>query len=661
MTAQPAPPVPPERLAADTIRALAMDAVQRAASGHPGMPMGMADLAVVLWTRHLTADPDAPLWPDRDRFVLSNGHGSMLLYAVLRLCGYPISMDDLRNFRQWGSPAAGHPEYDPHLGVETTTGPLGQGFGTAVGMAVAEAHLNAVFGDGLVDHRTWAFVSDGDLMEGVSYETASLAGHLGLGKLNFVYDDNRISIDGSTDLAFSEQVEQRFAAAGWHTTRADGHDHASIDAALGEAAAEAERPSLVVARTHIAYGAPAKQDTAGAHGSPLGDGEIAGWREAVGWPDEDFHIPDGVREFFRRGMERGRAARAAWEGRFTEAMRDPEAARLWDAYHRPQPVKLPRPDLETGTLLATRTALGRLFGETARQLPGFVGGAADLAASTKTAIADGGSFSRRERRGRNLHFGVREHGMGAVVNGINLHGGLRGYGATFLVFSDYMRPAVRLSALADIPSLWVFTHDSVFLGEDGPTHQPIEHLASLRAMPNLLVFRPADARETAEAWEAALNGRRPAAILGTRQDVPVLPRPAEGPGAERGGYVLAETGSGPPRATVISTGSEAAPALQAAQSLAGEFALRVVSMPCMELFLAQPSDYRRETLGEGPTAVVEAGASFGWERFAGPDGLIIGVDRFGASAPAERIAEELGLTAPAVAARLREWLWEREA
>ena len=649
---------PTEKLAANAIRALAMDAVQRADSGHPGMPMGMADLAVVLWTRHLLADPDFPLWPDRDRFVLSNGHGSMLLYAVLHLCGYPVTMDDLRNFRQWGSPAAGHPEHDPQLGIETTTGPLGQGFGTAVGMAVAEARLNAVFGDDLVNHRTWAFVSDGDLMEGVSYETASLAGHLGLGKLNFIYDDNRISIDGSTDLTFSEDVAGRFAAAGWHTAQADGHDHAAIDAALGEAAAEAERPSLVIARTHIAYGAPAKQDTAGAHGSPLGPGEIAGWRAASGWPDADFHVPDGTREFFGRGMRRGREARAAWEERFRGAMRDPDTARLWDSYHRPGPVKLARPDSEQAE--ATRTSLGRLFGETAQQLPGFVGGAADLAASTKTVIPDGGSFTRRERRGRNIHFGVREHGMGAVVNGINLHGGLRGYGSTFLVFSDYMRPAIRLSALADIPSLWVFTHDSVFLGEDGPTHQPVEHLASLRAMPNLLVFRPADARETAEAWEAALNQSHPAVILGTRQDVPPLPRPAAEGGAGRGGYVLAETGSGAPQATVIATGSEVAPALGAARSLAGEFALRVVSMPCAELFLAEPEDYRRETLGEGgPAAVVEAGASFGWERFAGPDGLIIGVDRFGASAPAERIAEELGLTAPAVAARLRAWLRER--
>ena len=653
-------PPPPEQTAARTIRALAMDAVQRAGSGHPGMPMGMADLAVVLWTRHLLADPAAPQWPDRDRFVLSNGHGSMLLYAVLHLCGYPVTMDDLRNFRQWGSPTAGHPEYEPQLGMETTTGPLGQGFGTAVGMAVAEAHLNGVFGDDLVNHRTWAFVSDGDLMEGVSYETASLAGHLGLGKLNFVYDDNRISIDGSTDLAFTEQVDERFAAAGWHTARVDGHDHAAIDQALREAAEEAERPSLVIARTRIAYGAPTKQDTAASHGSPLGEEEIAGWREAVGWPDEDFHVPDGVRGHMERGMERGRAARAAWEERFRAAMEDPDAARLWESYFQPPPVSVSRPDSPEGEMTATRSALGKLLAETAGRLPGLVGGAADLAASTKTVIPGGGSFSRRERRGRNIHFGIREHGMGAVVNGINLHGGLRAFGSTFLVFSDYMRPAVRLSALMDIPSLWLFTHDSVFLGEDGPTHQPIEHLASLRAMPNLRVFRPADAGEAAETWEVALNQSHPAVFLGARQNTPALPRPQGGGGAARGGYALAETGSGPPRAVVIATGSETAPALEAARMLAGEFPLRVVSMPCAELFLEQPYEYQRETLGEGlPAAVVEAGASFGWERFAGPDGLIIGVDRFGASAPAQRIAEELGLTAPAIAVRLRTWLGAR--
>ena len=430
-------------------------------------------------------------------------------------------------------------------------------------MAVAEAHLNGVFGDDLVDHRTWAFVSDGDLMEGVSYETASLAGHLGLGKLNFVYDDNRISIDGSTDLAFTEQVDKRFAAAGWRTARVDGHDHAAIDQALREAAEEAERPSLVIARTRIAYGAPTKQDTAASHGSPLGEAEIAGWREAVGWPDEDFHVPDGVRGHMERGMERGRAARAAWEERFSAAMEDPDAARLWESYFQPPPVSVSRPDSPEGEMTATRSALGKLLGETARRLPGLVGGAADLAASTKTVIPGGGSFSRRERRGRNIHFGIREHGMGAVVNGINLHGGLRGFGSTFLVFSDYMRPAVRLSALMDIPSLWLFTHDSVFLGEDGPTHQPIEHLASLRAMPNLRVFRPADAGEAAETWEVALNQSHPAVFLGARQNTPALPRPEGGGGAARGGYALAETGSGPPRAVVIATGSETAPALEA--------------------------------------------------------------------------------------------------
>ena len=650
------PPIDLDRhtRAAHTIRALAMDAVQRAGSGHPGMPMGMADLATVLWVRHLLVDPGDPRWPDRDRFVLSNGHGSMLLYAVLHLCGFPLSMEELKNFRQWGSHTAGHPEYEPDLGIEMTTGPLGQGFGTAVGMAVAEAHLSSVFGEDLVDHRTWAFVSDGDLMEGVSSEAASLAGHLGLGKLNYIYDDNRISIDGPTDLTFSEDAAARFEAVGWHTLRIDGHDPPAIDAALAEAAAEAERPSLIIARTNIGKGAPGKQDTPAAHGAPLGAEEIAGWRRAAGWPDEDFHVPEGVREFFGAGMERGRTARAAWAERFEAAAGEsPELAARWSAYHDPAPVRLAGPGFEAGAAVATRNAMGAVFDEIGEKVPGLIGGGADLVESTKTHLSAGGTFSRENRSGRNLCFGVREHAMGAVVNGMALHGGLRPYGSTFFVFSDYMRPAVRLSALMDIPSIWVFTHESVFLGEDGPTHQPIEHLAAMRAMPNMAVFRPADAGEMVEAWETVLNQRRPAIILGTRQGVPVLDRTGREGGAARGGYGLREGGG----AVLIATGSEVSTALAAADLLADSHSIRVVSMPCVELFMDQPEEYRREVLGAGlPTATLEAASTYGWDRFAGPDGLTIGIDRFGASAPAGRIAEELGFTGPAVAERLAAWL-----
>ena len=651
-----APPLDLERhrSAALTIAALAMDAVQRANSGHPGMPMGMADLGAVLWQRHLVVDPDRPEWPDRDRFVLSNGHGSMLLYALLHLCGFPVTMKDLVAFRQWGSPTAGHPEYEPHLGIEMTTGPLGQGFGTAVGMAIAEAHLRSVFGEGLVDHRTWAFVSDGDLMEGISSESASLAGHLGLGKLVYVYDDNRISIDGPTDLVFSENVAARFEAVGWHTVEIDGHDPPAIDAALREARLEMSRPSLLIARTHIGKGAPTKQDTPGAHGAPLGAEEIAGWRRAVGWPDRGFHVPEGVREFFAAGMDRGREARSSWDRRLEAAVDgDPEMGALWSAYHEPAPVELEGPGFEVGAGLATRRAMGAIFDEIGRKAPGLIGGSADLVGSTKTILSYGGSFSRENPSGRNLHFGVREHAMGTVVNGIALHGGLRPYGATFLVFSDYMRPAIRLSALMDIPSIWVFTHESVFLGEDGPTHQPIEHLASLRAMPNMAVFRPADAGEMVEAWQTVLNRPHPAIILGTRQGIPVLDRAGREGGVARGGYVLRDG----TEATIVATGSEVSTALEAAAILSDGHSIRVVSMPCVELFLEQPEEYRREVLGDGlPIATLEAASTFGWSAVAGPDGLTIGIDRFGASAPAVRIAEELGFTPAAVAQRLTPWL-----
>ncbi|MBN2112836.1 MAG: transketolase [Acidimicrobiia bacterium] len=647
-----------EQLAADTIRALSMDAVQQANSGHPGMPLGMADLGVVLWTRFLKVDPTDPTWPDRDRFVVSNGHGSMLLYSLLHLAGFPLSMDDLKNFRQWGSPTAGHPERHPALGIETTTGPLGQGLATAVGLAAAEAHLRAVFGPDLVDHRTYVFAGDGCLMEGISSEAASLAGHLGLGRLIVLYDDNRISIEGSTGLAFTEDVPARFAAFGWQTLAADGHDREAVAAALGEALADETRPTLLSCRTHIAYGAPTKQGSAEAHGSPLGEKEIAGAKQAMAWPVERcFEVDPEVYAFFGSVMARGTTARRAWEeSRDRRFSAEPEAAALWRQYWAPGRVEVgPVEGFEVGRSLATRAASGKVINALAPRLPGLVGGSADLAPSNNTLIAGSPDFQAATPEGRNFRFGVREHAMAAMVNGLNLHGGLRAYGATFLVFSDYLRPALRLAALMESPSIFVFTHDSVLLGEDGPTHQPVEHLASLRAIPNLWVVRPADAGETVEAWEVALNRTDgPTALILSRQNLPVLDRAGKEGGVQRGGYVLRDGTD----AVLIATGSEVSLALAAADLLAAEGrSLRVVSLPCWEAFFAQDDDYRRSVLGEGlPRASLEAGTTFGWERLTAVCGLNLGIDRFGASAPAGRLAAEFGLTPEAVTERLRHWL-----
>ncbi len=641
-----------EQLAVNTIKGLAMDAVQKANSGHPGMPMGMADLAVVLWSKFLVVDPGDPTWIDRDRFVLSNGHGSTLLYSLLHLAGFPLSLDDLKSFRQWGSKTPGHPERDPELGIELTTGPLGQGFGTAIGMAIAEEHLRARFGEALINHRTFGFVSDGDLMEGISAETASLAGHLGLGKLTYFYDDNDISIDGSTDITFTEDVAARFRAVGWHTVEIDGHDHAAIEEATRAALAVTEHPSLVIAHTHIAHGAPTMQDTSASHGSPLGADEIRATKEAMGWPaDESFYVPDEVYEFFEAAMGRGRNVHAAWKDRSGAALEaDAELAALWSKQFGSDPVVLESPGFEVGSSPATRASSGKLFDQIAEKVPGFIGGAADLVASTKTQISTSGSFSREDRAGRNIDFGIREHGMAAIVNGLAVHGGLRPYGSTFLVFSDYMRPSIRLSALMEAPSISVFTHDSIFLGEDGPTHQPVEHLAALRAIPNLWVIRPADATETIEAWEMALNRTAgPTALVLTRQGVPTLDRPTGG--AKLGGYVL-RSGSD---VVLVATGSEVALSLEASDLLAGSgVSARVVSLPCWEAFEEQEGAYRQEVLGiDLPVVSVEAGSTFGWGRYAD---MSIGIDTFGASAPDSALAEQFGFTAESVAARVREFL-----
>jgi transketolase len=639
-----------EQLAVNTIKGLAMDAVQKANSGHPGMPMGMADIAVTLWSRFIEVDPDDPAWPDRDRFVLSNGHGSMLLYSLLHLCGFPLTIDDLKSFRQWESHTAGHPEMDHGLGIETTTGPLGQGFATGVGMAVAETHLRARLGVEVVDHRVFGFVSDGDLMEGISSEAASLAGHFGLGRLVYLYDDNGISIDGSTDITFSEEVGRRFDALGWHTMKVSGHDREEVADALRAALAQEDKPSLIICRTHIAHGAPTLQDTATAHGQPLGPEEVRSVKEAMGFPvDTEFWVDESVYRFFGDAMNRGRTAHAEWKTRLDIAA--PEVRQLWDALHSRDAVTLDGPGFEPGEKLATRVSSGRLFPEIATKSPGFLGGAADLASSTRTVIEEGRLFSKDDPSARDIPFGVREHAMAAMVNGIGVHGGLRPYGATFFVFSDYMRPALRISALMKAPSIWVFTHDSVFLGEDGPTHQPIEHLASLRAMPGLLVIRPADANEVLQAWEVILNRHDgPVALILTRQGVPTLPAVPDG--VARGGYVVRDGND----LTLIATGSEVGPTLGAAELIAASgVEPRVVSLPCWELFFDQPPEYRDQVLGTAPRVSVEAASTFGWERLVG-DGLSIGIDRFGASAPDAVIAAELGFTAEAIAAKVIEHL-----
>lgn len=644
-----------QQLAVDTIKALAMDGVEAAQSGHPGMPMGMADIAVVLWARFLKVDPSQPSWPDRDRFVVSNGHGSMLLYALLHLSGFAMSLEDLRRFRRLDSPTPGHLERDTERGIEVTTGPLGQGFGMGVGLAIAEEHLRAVFGPELVDHRTYALVSDGDLMEGISSEAASLAGHLGLGKLCYVYDNNHITIEGSTQLAFSEDVGRRLQAVGWSTEEVDGHDRMAVEEAVQSCLLDQDRPSLIIAHTHIAHGAPTKQDSAEAHGNPLGAEEVAATKRAMGWPEHDkFLVPDAVREYFGQVAVRGGTARQAWEARRQAAFAtDPGLAQLWQGYWEPSVIKLKPLEHDASRPIATRRASGLALNQLAATVPNLLGGAADLAPSTNTLLRSSTSFSHHDRKGRNFHFGIREHGMGAAVNGMAVHGGLRPFGATFLVFSDYMRPSVRVSALMHAPSIWIYTHDSVFLGEDGPTHQPIEHLASLRAMPNLWVLRPADLGETAEAWEVILNrAGGPSCLVLSRQDVPVLERQAGG--VQRGGYVLADGDD----LVIIATGSEVWVALETARLLGDAgYSARVVSLPCWELFFEQDEDYRASVLGRDlPRVSLEAAATFGWERITGAGGLQIGIDRFGASAPWKEIAEALGFTPTAVSQRIRGWM-----
>ena len=655
-----------DELCVNTIRTLAIDAVQKANSGHPGMPMGMADAAYVLWTQFLRHNPHNPDWPDRDRFVLSAGHGSMLLYGLLHLTGYDLSLAELQRFRQWDSLTPGHPEYQLTPGVETTTGPLGQGFANAVGMAITEAFLAATFNrpeHEIVNHYTYAIVSDGDLMEGVSHEAASLAGHMKLGKIIFLYDDNHISIDGSTDLAFTEDRLKRFEAYHWHVQQVDGHDRAAVTASIKAAQAVKDQPSFIACRTHIAYGSPNKVDTAEAHGTPLGADEVRLTKQAYGWaPDKQFYIPDEALAHFRQAVERGKTWERAWRERLAaykqaypeeaQAFQRALSGELPDGWEEALPVFKPDPKG-----IATRAASGQVLNAIAPVLPNLIGGSADLAGSNNTHLKNQPVFANDSFAGRNFHFGVREHGMTAILNGMALHGGVIPYGGTFLVFSDYSRPAIRLAALSHAPTILVFTHDSIGLGEDGPTHQPVEHLAALRAMPNLTVIRPADANETAQAWKAALELRTgPVALILSRQNMPIFDRTNMGPASDlaKGAYVLLETNKVYPDVILIATGSEVQLAVEAHAALTEQgIAARVVSMPSWELFKKQSESYRNAVLPPTVTArvAIEAGVSQGWEHWVGPYGKMISLERFGASALYKTIYEQLGFTTENVVLR----------
>ena len=655
------------RQATRTIQFLAVDAVEKAGSGHPGMPMGTARLAFTLWSRYLRYDPKDPTWSDRDRFLLSAGHGCMLLYSLLHLADYDLSLEDLKNFRQWGSRTPGHPEFGHTVGVEATTGPLGQGVANAVGMALAArmlaARVNGVGEFDPITHRVFVLASDGDMMEGVSGEACSLAGHLGLGNLVVLYDDNRITIEGETSLAFSEDVCKRYEAYGWQTQHVSAYDDDGVCAAI-DAALEDERPSLISCRSHIAHGSPNKQDTAESHGSPLGPGEVTATKQALDWPLEPtFHVPDEVRAFFKERAEEGRALRTAWTQKF-EAWREaqPDAARHWDAVHEIAP-----PEGLTERLIeaapsddaATRGHSSVVLQHAATEVPGLTGGSADLAPSTKSVIKDSPSVSPGNYKGRNLHFGVREHAMGAMVNGMLYYGAFRPYAATFLVFADYMRPSIRLAALAKLPAIYIFTHDSIFLGEDGPTHEPVEHAMALRLIPNLHVYRPADGIETALAWGHALERTDgPTAMLLTRQKLPTIRREVSGELGDirRGGYLVA--GDDRPDAVIAATGSELQLAVAAREALAAQGKnINVVSIPCLERYYEQEPEYRRRLFPAGvPTCTIEAGSTRPWRALAGPDGLTLGLDTFGASAPASVLADEFGFTTERTIERVGEWL-----
>jgi len=637
---------------------LAADAVQQAKSGHPGLPLGAADIVTVLWTRALKHNPAHPTWANRDRFILSAGHGSTLLYGLLHLFGYPMPLDEIKRFRQWGSITPGHPEYDPQMGIETTTGPLGQGFGNAVGIALAERWLAARFNKPdfpIVDHFTYVLASDGDLEEGVSHETASLAGHWGLGKLIVLYDDNHISIDGPTELSFSENIPQRFAAYGWHTQQVDGHDMRAVDAAIRAAQAETARPSLIACRTHIGLGSP-KQDTSKVHGEPLGEDALKATKEHYHWPQEPrFYIPDGIHARLEQVRALGKAREEEWNALFARYRAQyPELAAQWDLYiagKLPPGWDAALPTIPSDKPLATRAASGQVLDAIIGKIPTLLGGSADLTPSNNTKTKDAKHIQRGDFSGTYIHFGIREHAMGSIMNGLALHG-LRPYGGTFLVFSDYMRPTIRLAAFMGLPVIYVFTHDSIGLGEDGPTHQPTEHITALRAIPNLVVIRPADGNETVQAWKVALERRRgPTALILSRQVI-AFTTPAQNDLA-RGAYVLADAPA--PRLILIATGSEVPLAMEAREKLAAQgIATRVVSMPSWELFEAQSAEYRNSVLLPGvPRLAIEAGVTLAWGRYVGTNGKVIGLDRYGASGPFKVLFQELGFNADNVVQHAR--------
>jgi transketolase len=652
-----------DQLCINTIRFLAVDAVQKANSGHPGMPMGAAPMAYVLWTRYLKHNPSSPAWPNRDRFVLSAGHGSMLLYSLLHLTGYDLPVAQLQQFRQWGSKTPGHPEHWLVPGVETTTGPLGQGFGNGVGMAIAEKYLAAHFnrpGHEIVDYRIYAIAGDGDLMEGVSSEAASLAGHLQLDNLIYFYDDNHISIEGSTQLAFTEDRAKRFEAYGWFVQKLDdGNNLDAIDAAIRSAQAQRGRPSIIMVRTHIGYGSPNKHDTAEAHGSALGVEEVKLTKQNLGWPLEPtFLVPEEAHAHFGLAIETGAKAEADWRAKLRAYRQEyPELAVEWDRFTKGElppgwQARIPTFS-HTDKPMATRQASGKVLNAISPVLPTLLGGAADLAPSTDTLIKGEKDFYAGSYGGRNFHFGVREHGMGAIINGMALSG-LIPYGATFFVFSDYLRPSLRLASLMNAHAIYVFTHDSVFLGEDGPTHEPIEQLAACRAIPGLCSIRPADANETGVAWRVAIEHKGVVALMLTRQVLPIIDRTkyASAEGLKKGAYILADAQNKTPEIILIATGSEVAPTLEAYETLTAEgIAVRLVSMPSWNLFEKQSQSYRDEVLPPAVTArfAVEAGTSFGWDRYVGWHGAVHGIDRFGASAPYKVIAEKLGFTGTHIA------------
>lgn len=662
---KPAPAAPADLtdLAIKTIKFLSIDAIEAANSGHPGLPMGAADYAFILWSRYLKFDPRDPHWADRDRFILSAGHGSMLLYSLLHLAGYDLPLDELKHFRQWGSKTPGHPEAHLTPGVECTTGPLGQGFANGVGMALAAKMAEARF-PGLYDHRIWGIVSDGDMMEGISHEAGSLAGHLGLGNLTYIYDDNKITLDGNLDESMSEDVAKRFEAYGWRVKHIDGHDHAQITTAYDEAIAEKQRPFLILARTHIGNGAPNKHDTHKVHGEPLGKEETEATKKALGWPlDKPFWVPDEVRALWRRRAEELGALHEEWK----------KKEKSWVAEHKDLAAQyeaslnraVPKDILAQLTAAAptktdaTRSLAGTVLQKAAQLIPSLVGGDADLGGSTKTPIKDSPKVLKGQYIGKNLRFGIREHAMGSMANGMSLYGHFIPFTATFLTFSDYMRPAIRLAALTQNQVVHVFTHDSVFLGEDGPTHQSVEHVSALRLIPNVDVWRPADSLECAAAWACALERKDgPSELILSRQKVAEPPAGTKAEDAARGAYVMVKEAGGAPDVTIIATGSEVGVAVEAAKTLAGEGKkVRVVSMPCMEMFRRQDQAYQKSVLpAQGRRVSIEAGRTDLWHAWVGTDGLCIGIDHFGASAPYQVLAEKYGLTGPQVAQKIRDWL-----